>query len=61
MADNKKNRSHFPVVLYKIIEDESDEIIKWHREGTSFRICDYGRLETEIIFKYFKRKYNIYI
>jgi hypothetical protein len=56
MNDSKKNRSHFPVILYRIIEDESDDIIKWQGEGTSFRIVDHDRFESEVIYKYFKHK-----
>lgn len=45
---------NFPAKIYQILENESSDIIRWHMNGTAFRIVDHGRFEREIIPKYFR-------
>eukprot|EP01038_Epipyxis_sp_PR26KG_P007302 gene7302-9949_t len=45
---------NFPAKIYQILENESSEVIRWHENGISFKICDHKRFESEIIPKYFR-------
>ncbi|CAK4120376.1 unnamed protein product [Aphanomyces euteiches] len=41
-------------VLRTMLDDESDEILRWTRDGTAFEILDIDALTIEILPKYFK-------
>lgn len=47
----------FPVKLYNIIETESSDIISWVNNGDAFKIINHTRFESEVIPKYFRRKF----
>ena len=49
------NKLNFPAKLYRIVDSENPEIVGWERDGQSFRIHNYCRLEKEILPKYFRR------
>lgn len=51
---------NFPAKIYQILENESNDIIRWHGNGVAFRIVDHGRFEREIIPKYFRRKHILF-
>ena len=44
----------FPAKIYQILENESNDIVRWNADGCSFRIVDHGRFEREILPKYFR-------
>jgi hypothetical protein len=45
---------NFPAKIYQILENESNDIIRWLPNGAAFRIVDHSRFEREIIPKYFR-------
>jgi hypothetical protein len=47
---------NFPSKLYEILENESADIVMWHKDGHAFKIIDLKQFEKEIIPKYFRRK-----
>jgi hypothetical protein len=51
---------NFPARIYQILENEDSEIIQWNSNGMSFRIVDHVRFESEVIPKYFRRKFILY-
>jgi len=51
---------NFPARIYQILENESAEIIQWNPNGLSFRIVDHIRFESEVIPKYFRRKFPVH-
>jgi hypothetical protein len=50
---------NFPAKIYQILENESNDILRWHNNGLAFRIIDHGRFEREIIPKYFRRNFKL--